>query len=84
MSGLLDLTAIVREGQIKFYHGLTLDLGSLRLSQVSGLTFVPPQRDTSVRCLQRGMSQGNGKGQEKPQEQENRGRTRRVEKETPM
>lgn len=40
LSGLLDLTVIVREGQIKFYHSLSLDFGSQCLSQVSGLTFV--------------------------------------------
>lgn len=84
LSGLLDLTVIVREGQIKFYHSLSLDFGSQRLSQVSGLTFICPQRDTSRRRFHTGMSKGTEKGHEERQEQENCSRTRRVGRETQM
>lgn len=84
MSGLLDLTVIVREGQIKFYHSLSLDSGSQRLSQVSGLTFVRPQRDTKTQPFHPGTSQGARKGHKKRQEQEDGSRSRRVGRETQM
>lgn len=62
LSGLLDLTVIVREGQIKFYHSLSLDFGSQHLPQVSGLTFVRPQRDTRHTVLPHGNERRRREG----------------------
>lgn len=82
-SGLLDLTAIVREGQIKFYHSLSLAFGSRCLSQVSGLTLVRAQRDPSTRRCPTAMSAGAEEGHEKRREWDG-SRTRRAGRETQM
>ena len=75
LSGLLDLTVIVREGQIKFYHSLSLDFGSPRLSQVSGSTFFPSTARREHTALSR--NEGADRGPEKRREREQQSRVGR-------